>query len=158
MFLQGQVWVCNMVHDPTGLDQHHQRRNPKANTGNRLRRNTVSGRFGRNRFRPTGGTPAFEKSGKHGGVPQKRFVDSRFLAPADVPRNPAGRPRAKPDPNDPRRRSRQDVFRSKRPTNPHDPRSKDPFMRAGIGLGTNDTKIFTRAGMSMDLKKMRKMF
>jgi len=44
------------------------------------------------------------------------------------------------------------------PTNPHDPKSKDPFMRAGIGLGTNDTKIFTRAGMSMDLKKMRKMF
>jgi len=52
----------------------------------------------------------------------------------------------------PRRRQPQ------RPTNPHDPRSKDPFMRAGIGLGTNDTKIFTRAGMSMDLKKMRKMF
>ncbi len=41
---------------------------------------------------------------------------------------------------------------------PQDPTSKDPFMRAGIGLGTNDTKIFTRAGMSMDLKKMRKMF
>jgi len=52
----------------------------------------------------------------------------------------------------PRRRTPQ------RPTNPHDPKSKDPFMRAGIGLGTNDTKIFTRAGMSMDLKKMRKMF
>ena len=52
----------------------------------------------------------------------------------------------------PRRRTPQ------RPTNPHDPTSKDPFMRAGIGLGTNDTKIFTRAGMSMDLKKMRKMF
>jgi len=52
----------------------------------------------------------------------------------------------------PRRRTPQ------RPTNPHDPKSKDPFMRAGMGLGTNDTKIFGRAGMSMDLKKMRKMF
>jgi len=48
--------------------------------------------------------------------------------------------------------------RRRQPQNPHDPTSKDPFMRAGIGLGTNDTKIFTRAGMSMDLKKMRKMF
>ena len=52
----------------------------------------------------------------------------------------------------PRRRTPQ------RPTNPHDPRSKDPFMRAGMGLGTNDTKIFKRAGMSMDAKRIRKMF
>jgi len=52
----------------------------------------------------------------------------------------------------PRRRTPQ------RPTNPHDPRSKDPFARAGMAMGTNDTKIFGRAGMSMDLKKMRKMF
>ena len=52
----------------------------------------------------------------------------------------------------PRRRTPQ------RPTNPHDPRSKDPFMRAGMGLGTNDTKIFRRAGMSMDAKRIRKMF
>jgi len=57
-------------------------------------------------------------------------------------------------PTDPFPRARQ----PQRPTNPHDPKSKDPFMRSGIGLGTNDTKIFTRAGMSMDLKKMRKMF
>jgi len=31
-------------------------------------------------------------------------------------------------------------------------------MRAGMGLGTNDTKIFRRAGMSMDAKRIRKMF
>ncbi len=28
---------------------------------------------------------------------------------------------------------------NRRKTNPHDPKSKDPFMRAGIGLGKNDT-------------------
>ncbi len=43
----------------------------------------------------------------------------------------------------------------KRPTNPHDPTSKDPFMRAGMGLGKNDTDIFSRAGISMNRKKMR---
>jgi len=92
-----------MVHDPTGLDQHHKPRNARANTGNRLRRHTVSGRFGRNRFRPHGGTPAFEKSGKHGGVPQKRFTRESL--------NPVGKRRIQPDPFDQRRRSRQDVFR-----------------------------------------------
>jgi len=35
------------------------------------------------------------------------------------------------------------------PNNPHDPTSKDPFMRAGLSMGTNKTKIFKRAGMSM---------
>jgi len=39
--------------------------------------------------------------------------------------------------------------RRRAPQNPHDPTSKDPFMRAGIGLGRNKTKIFKRAGMSM---------
>jgi len=39
--------------------------------------------------------------------------------------------------------------RRRTPTNPHDPTSKDPFMRAGIGLGRNKTKIFKRAGMDM---------
>ncbi len=85
----------------------------------------------------------FEKSGGKGGVQQFRKLR--------IEKNPAGKS-GRRTPVDTRRRQPQ------RPTNPHNPKSKDPFMRAGIGLGTNDTKIFTRAGMSMDLKKMRKMF
>jgi len=55
--------------------------------------------------------------------------------------------------------SEQGVIHNRRvPANPHDPKSKDPFMRSGMAMGTNDTKIFGRAGMSMDAKKMRKMF
>jgi len=41
----------------------------------------------------------------------------------------------------------------KRPTNPHDPTSKDPFMRAGMSMGKNDTDIFSRAGISMNRKR-----
>jgi len=52
--------------------------------------------------------------------------------------NPQGKTRA--EPASPRRRA---------PQNPHDPTSKDPFMRAGLSMGTNKTKIFKRAGMSM---------
>ena len=44
------------------------------------------------------------------------------------------------------------------PTNPHNPKSKDPFARAGITMGKNDTKIFSRAGINMDMKKMRRLF
>lgn len=40
-----------------------------------------------------------------------------------------------------------------RPTNPHDPKSKDPFARAGLAMGKNTTKIFKRAGMDMRLSK-----
>ena len=39
--------------------------------------------------------------------------------------------------------------RRRQPQNPHDPTSKDPFIRAGIGMGTNNTKIFKRAGINM---------
>jgi len=73
---------------------------------------------------------ASARSGGHGGVNQKQG----FLG------SPAKRTR---------RRQRQDKFRSNRPTNPHDPKSKDPFARAGMAMGTNDTKIFKRAGMNM---------
>ena len=100
---------------------------------------------------------AFEKSGGKGGVTQQRDVFGN--------KNPTGRlsfGRSGSKGGGTFSSSRTDPFprarQPQRPTNPHDPTSKDPFMRAGIGLGTNDTKIFTRAGMSMDLKKMRKMF
>ena len=110
---------------------------------------------------PEGAVPArnrskgFARSGGKGGVNQFIGVSGNT--------NPAGRQNFgrsggkgggsfKQGDQRPRQRQPQN------PTNPHDPKSKDPFMRAGIGLGTNDTKIFTRAGMSMDLKKMRKMF
>ena len=99
-------------------------------------------RFNTNRFiaRKNKG---LERSGGKGGIPQVRLLSGK--------ENPAGK-FVHTQPTTPRRREPQ------RPTNPHDPTSKDPFARAGIGLGTNDTKIFTRAGMSMDIKKMRKMF
>ncbi len=113
--------------------------NPKSKARPRFIREQDVGR----RFPPilgaSGNLRAREKSDGKGGTPQLR----RKLR--DL--NPAGKTRTQP--RFPRRRA---------PQNPHDPKSKDPFMRAGIGLGTNDTKIFGRAGMSMDIKKMRKMF
>ena len=93
----------------------------------------------------------FAKSGGKGGVPQAVSVSGNI--------NPAGRQsfgRSGGKGGGEFKTSKRP--RQRQPQNPHDPKSKDPFMRAGIGLGTNDTKIFGRAGMSMDLKKMRKMF
>jgi len=123
----------------------HSNRNPRANLGKK---------------RLKGEGTAFGLSGTSGGARRNAPSDLTQEAGAGKPnrsfRSPDGGGRNKPNkfglgfPT----RGRQ----PQRPTNPHDPRSKDPFMRAGIGLGTNDTKIFTRAGMSMDLKKMRKMF
>ncbi len=107
------------------------------------------------------GRRGFQRSGTRGGVPQglgsggKGQGGMNATNQLSSPQRGEGRRKTSgrnPTQLIPRRRQPQ------RPTNPHDPRSKDPFMRAGIGLGTNDTKIFTRAGMSMDLKKMRKMF
>jgi len=112
----------------------------------------------RSRF-PEGAVPArnvskgFAKSGGKGGINQA-------IQPQGT-RNPTGRQsfgrsggKGGGEFRDSRPRTRQ----PQRPTNPHDPKSKDPFARAGMAMGTNDTKIFGRAGMSMDLKKMRKMF
>jgi len=106
----------------------------------------------RTRF-PEGAVPArtrskgFASSGGRGGVNQA-------IQPSGN-RNPTGRQNfgssGRAEFRDTRPRRRQ-------PQNPHDPTSKDPFMRAGIGLGKNKTKIFSDAGMSMDMKKMRKLF
>lgn len=82
----------------------------------------------------SGNLRAREKSGGRGGTPQLR----RKLT--DL--NPAGKPRTQP--RFPRRRT---------PQNPHDPTSKDPFMRAGMAMGRNDTDIFSRAGISMNKKR-----
>ncbi len=45
--------------------------------------------------------------------------------------------------------------RGRAPQNPHDPTSKDPFMRAGMSMGSNDTDIFSRAGISMNRKRRK---
>jgi len=77
------------------------------------------------------GKRGFQRSRGRGGVPAGVGSGSRGQGRQDSISDP------------PRRRTPQ------RPTNPHDPKSKDPFMRAGLSMGTNKTKIFKRAGMSM---------
>jgi len=71
-----------------------------------------------------------EKSGGKGGISQQQTQT--------FDTNPAGKRRLQPT-----------TVRRRQPQNPHDPTSKDPFMRAGLSMGTNKTKIFKRAGMSM---------
>jgi len=106
----------------------------------------------RARFNTATGLPSknsrgFAKSGGRGGIAQDRKQIGSVENPAG--NRSFGRSGGKGGGSFKRG---SDLPRARRPlpTNPHDPMSKDPFMRAGIGLGRNKTKIFKRAGMSMD--------
>lgn len=108
--------------------------NPKSKARSRFKTRADQGK----RFPPIGGVAvnlrAEQRSGGRGGVPQSRSINFRAT-------NPAGKRRSQPF----------NIFdqRKRQPQNPHDPTSKDPFLRAGMGLGTNKTKIFKRAGMGL---------
>jgi len=100
----------------------HSNRNPRANLG---------------RKRLKGEGTQFPLSGTSGGA--------RRNAPSDLIQEAgAGKPNRGGEPTSSRRRQLPPS-----PTNPHDPTSKDPFMRAGMGMGRNKSKIMKRAGMSM---------
>jgi len=107
------------------------------------------------RRQPQGRTP-FKRKQRQAGFPDLSKKPFKPLL-AGTPRTPSHGGRQNPVPAqqlDPIVGGRGRRFRARKPnrrvpTNPHDPKSKDPFARAGMAMGTNDTKIFKRAGMNM---------
>jgi len=103
----------------------------------------------RTRFNPVGSSPSRERSkgltrsGGKGGLSQSRVTIGGVTNPAG--KRSFGRSGGKGGGSF----ATSDLPRRRQPQNPHDPTSKDPFMRAGMGMGRNKSKIMKRAGMNM---------